>query len=168
MNKRKANDALNDAEFQEIIKDIFENEKVKEMKKYRIHGNTSCYAHCYDAAYFCYLACKKRGLDYKSAARAAMLHDFYLYDWRVKGTHIGKHGFTHPKKAYENASKIFELNNIEKDIILTHMWPLTFFTVPLYKESFILTIVDKQCAMAEIFRSFKYKINKIKNTKLVT
>jgi HD superfamily phosphodiesterase len=60
MDKRLAKQALEDTEFQEIIKDIFENEKVKEMKKYRIHGNTSCYTHCYDAAYYCYLICKKK------------------------------------------------------------------------------------------------------------
>lgn len=165
MNKKKAIEALNDLEFQEIIKDIFENEKVKEMKKYRIHGNTSCYAHCYDATYFCYLACKKRGLDYKSAARAAMLHDFYLYDWHVKGFHKGLHGFTHSQTAFENASKLFELNSIEKDMILTHMWPLTFLKFPMYKESFILTIVDKQCAIAENFRSIKYKLDKRKISK---
>ena len=165
MNKRKSNESLNDTEFQEIMKDIFENETVKEMKKYRIHGNTSCYAHCYDASYFCYLACKKLGLDYKSAARAAMLHDLYLYDWHVKGSHIGRHGFTHPKIAYEKASKLFKLNDLEKNMILTHIWPLTFFKFPLYRESFILTIVDKQCAIAEIFRSIKYKINKHKFAK---
>jgi uncharacterized protein len=157
MNKSKISEAQNNEEFQEILKDIFENDKVKEMKKYRIHGNTSCYAHCYDVAYFCYLYCKKHNLDYKSATRAAMLHDFYLYDWHVKGNHKGLHGFTHSQTAFDNASKIFELNSLEKDMILTHMWPLTFFKMPMYKESFILTIIDKQCAISESFKTLKYK-----------
>jgi uncharacterized protein len=86
-----------------------------------------------------------------------MLHDFYLYDWHVKGSHTGLHGFTHPKTAYENAVKIFTLNSLEKDMILTHMWPLTFFTMPLYKESFILTLVDKKCALSENFATIKFK-----------
>jgi hypothetical protein len=70
MNKTKTIMAQNDAEFQNIIKEICDNEKVNEMKKYKIHGNTSCYSHCYDVAYFMYLYCKKHNLDYISATRA--------------------------------------------------------------------------------------------------
>ena len=29
------------------------------------------------------------------------------------------------------------------------MWPVTFFSFPKYKESFILTLVDKYCALSE-------------------
>ena len=50
-------------EFQSIIKELINNETVQEMKKYRQHYETSCYEHCYIAAYYCYLICKKHDLD---------------------------------------------------------------------------------------------------------
>ena len=136
-------------EFQIILTDILENETVLKMKNFRQHFQTSCYDHCLTVAYYSYLWCKKLGLDYKSAARAAMLHDLFLYDWRKPrpdGKHF--HGFRHPRIALNNASKIFELNEIEKDIILKHMWPLTV-VLPKYKESYIITLADKYAALLE-------------------
>ena len=73
-----------DEEFKSILTPIINNETVQEMKNYRQHYETSCYDHCLQAAYYCYLICKKYNLDYKSATRAAMLHDLFLYDWRVR------------------------------------------------------------------------------------
>lgn len=138
----------NDKEFNYIIKDILENKKVNEMKNYIQHSDVSCFDHCYNCSYYCYKICKKMKLDYVSAARAAMLHDFFLYDWHIKNNRKGLHAFTHPMCAYENAKKEFNLNNIEKDIIIKHMWPVTL-SLPRYKESFILTLVDKYSACME-------------------
>ena len=149
-----------DEEFQEIIKDIIENLEVQKMKNYRVHGITTCYAHCYSVSYYCYLACKKRKLDYRSAARAGMLHDFYLYDWRVKDSHVRPHAFTHPFTAYQNAKRQFKLNWTEKEMILTHMWPVTFFTIPLCYEGFLLTFIDKKCAIHEFLSALKIKFVK--------
>ena len=59
----------NDEEFQEIVKDIIENKEFQKIKKLKVHGNTSLFDHCYAVSYFCYLTCKKKKLDYKSAAR---------------------------------------------------------------------------------------------------
>ena len=176
MNKKLENKIQNDIEFQDIIKDLTQNKIVQQMKKYRQHCNTDCFEHCYMASYYCYLICKKLKLDYKSAARAgmvhdlflydwrgskkklkldyksaargAMLHDLFLYDWRQKNGRKGLHAFTHPKYSYENASKIFALNQKEKDIIIKHMWPVTPVP-PRYMESFILTLVDKHCTLNE-------------------
>ena len=67
-------------EFDDIIRNIIENQKVQEMKKYKQHYETSTFDHCYMVSYYCYKVCKKLKLDYKSAARAGMLHDFFLYD----------------------------------------------------------------------------------------
>ncbi len=137
-----------DKEFTNIILDILKNETVMEMKQYKHHYETSCFDHCLIASYYCYQYCKKHNLDYISCARAAMVHDLFLYDWRKRQNgRKGLHAFTHPRTAYENASKLFELNDKEKDIILKHMWPVTLFSFPKYKESFILTLVDKRCAL---------------------
>lgn len=150
MNKKLEDKITKNIEFQDIIKNLIENKTVREMENYRQHFNTSCFEHCYVASYYCYKICKLLKLDYKSAARGAMLHDLFLYDWREKGNHSGFHAFTHGKTAYENASKIFELNKIEKDMIIKHMWPVTI-SFPRYLETFILTFVDKYCATRESF-----------------
>lgn len=140
---------FNDTEFLSIISDMINNKTVLEMKNFRQHCNTSCFDHCLVASYFCYKICKKYNLDYVSCARAAMVHDLFLYDWRKRQDgRKGLHAFTHPFTAYKNASSIFKLNEKEKDIILKHMWPVTF-KLPKYKESFVLTYVDKKCALLE-------------------
>ncbi len=149
----------NDKEFLKIINDLTTNETVKQMKNYRQHFDTSCYDHCLEVAYWSYLFCKKYNLDYISIARAGMLHDLFLYDWRHSHKELGKwHAFYHPKVAYNNASKLFILNNKEKDIILKHMWPVTFFHFPKYKESFILTITDKLSALKSCYDYYRSSV----------
>ena len=152
--------AKEDLEFQEIIKDIIENEEFQKTKEIHVHGNSNIFLHCYAVSYYCYLACKKRKLDYKSAARGALLHDFFLYNWRIPHSHKGPHAFTHPKVAYLNAKKQFELNWTEKNMILTHMFPVTLFAIPQCRESWILTLVDKSCAISEFYNAFKMKLKR--------
>ena len=156
--------AKQDSEFQEIIKDILENEEFQKTKNFYVHGKTTIFAHAYTVSYYCYLYCKKRNLNYKSATRGALLHDFYLYDWRVPDSHIRPHAFTHPKAAYINAKQQFELDWTQKDMILTHMFPVTLFTIPLCHESWILTLIDKSCAFAEFIDSVKLKFKKAVQT----
>ena len=69
-------------EFFTIIQDIISNETVQKMREYKQHCDTSCYDHCLHVAYYSYYWAKKMGLDYRSTARAAMLHDLFLYNWR--------------------------------------------------------------------------------------
>ena len=64
-------------EFQDIIYPLITNDTVQQMKNFKQHYETTCFEHCYTAAYHCYCICKKLNLDYKSATRAAMLH-FYM------------------------------------------------------------------------------------------
>ena len=130
------------------------------MKHYRQHCNTSCYKHCMQVAYFTYIACKKLKLDYISATRAAMLHDLFLYDWRKKYRDIefpGLHAFVHPQIALKNASQLFALNEMEKDIIAKHMWPVTF-GLPKYRESYIVTVMDKYSACLETYLYIRSKL----------
>lgn len=147
----------NNKEFQNIIQELITNDTVKQMKNYRQHYETTCFDHCYIAAYYCYIICKKYNLDYKSATRAAMLHDLFLYDWRVKNDRKGLHAFTHGKLACKNACKLFDLNEKEKDIIIKHMWPVTI-AFPKSIEGFILTFVDKYCAISESLEVVKSRL----------
>lgn len=153
-------------EFYSIIEDLIHNKTVKEMKNYRQHYNTSTFQHCLYVSYLNYKICKKLKLDYISATRAGMLHDLFLYDWRNsrKELHLdGYHAFVHPKIALKNALKVFDLNKKEQDIILKHMWPVTLFSIPKYKESFIITITDKYSALKESFIHYE-KLIKTRGT----
>lgn len=148
------------SEFREIVYDIITNSNVKALSEHIQHMNTSRFEHCQMVAYYTYLLCKKLGLDYVSAARGAMLHDFYFYDWRNKHVEGQKkfHAMRHPRIALTNALDLFELNDLEKDIIKKHMWPVTIIP-PGYIETLIVTFVDKYCATVEFFKYFKIKKN---------
>ncbi|MCF2555700.1 HD domain-containing protein [Faecalicatena contorta] len=141
-------------DFYKEIEDIARHPVVLRMKLYPHHGNTNCYQHCMNVAYYNYQWCRFLHLDARSAARAGMLHDLFLYDWHTHARKTGDHfhGLTHPDTACQNACKFFELNSVEKDIIRNHMWPVTFYRLPRTKEGWITTITDKYCGACETSR----------------
>lgn len=140
-----------DEEYMTCIQDLIYHEEVKSLEKFVQHKNTDRLQHSLSVSYKSFHICKKLGLDHVSAARGGLLHDFFHYDWREKEkSYEGMHGFAHPKIALENASKHFELNHRERDIIVKHMWPLTI-TIPKYKEAWVIIAVDKYCAVTEFF-----------------
>ncbi|MDD3225688.1 MAG: HD family phosphohydrolase [Clostridium sp.] len=139
-------------EYKECIADLIENEAVQSMKRFIQHSDLSCFEHCINVSYNSYLICRHLGLDYYAAARGGLLHDLFLYDWHITKHKNGLHAFSHPYAALKNANNYFELNDKEKDIIQKHMWPLTL-KLPKYKESFIVSFVDKYCAFAEVVRT---------------
>ena len=145
-------------EFKSIIKEIVNSDNFKKMKEIKQHRFTNCYDHSVNVATKCFIYAKKKKMkiDLHSLVRGALLHDFYLYDWRENKSKYKSHTYTHPRVALDNATREFgELNEIEKDIILSHMWPLTFFKFPKYKESFLVCFSDKICAIKEFFGRVK-------------
>lgn len=144
-------------DFINAIKDILTNEHVLQMKKFIQHGNTTCYQHCLNVAYYNYRLCKVFSLNWKAGARAGMLHDFFLYDWHSMGKGRYYHGFRHPAKALSNAKEIFSLSSTEKDMILNHMFPLTIYRIPKYRETYIITLSDKLCCALEFFSYYNPK-----------
>lgn len=152
----------NSGEFKSILEDILQNDTVREMQNFRHHYSTTCFDHCFKVALYNYIICKKLHIDYISATRAGMLHDLFLYDWRIPDPSRKKlHAFHHPRTALDNSLKLFDLNQVEQDIILKHMWPITIIP-PRYVESYITTFVDKYCALEE---SFIYYKNNLRNKK---
>lgn len=148
---------LKDIEYMECVKDILCSDIFKKLDGFVQHGTTSTMEHSIDVSYTTYLVCKKLKLDYKSAARAALLHDFYLYDWHrpVKETGAFFHGFTHPYKAAKNARKYFGITDAEADMIKTHMFPLTPIP-PLSKEGWVLTMADKSASVNEVIKNLRH------------
>jgi len=135
--------------FYECVGDLLTNDIVMELDSFSQHKGTSRLQHSINVAYYSFLTCYKLGLDYKSAARAGILHDLFLYDWREENNSAREHISAHPKAALENAKKITDLNRVEEDAILRHMWPMTIIP-PRFKESQIVSLVDKLCACAEV------------------
>lgn len=154
-NSKKYTSSYND--YVCCVKDLLKNETVCSMKHFKHHCNVSCLDHSINVSYTSYLICKFLKLDYNSAARGALLHDMFLYDWRITNLPNGKHAFVHPCIALKNANEISSLNFVEKDIIKKHMWPLTL-ALPKYKESFIVCLIDKYCASIEIIHFYKNRI----------
>ncbi len=149
--KNRLNKYLSNNEFHKYIGDLINNNSVLKLKSFTHHYFTTCYDHSIRVAYHNFIICKLLGLNAKAASRGGLLHDLYLYNRktyvRSKGEKL--HGFRHPHIALDNASKLFRLTKIEKDIIVKHMFPLTL-KFPKYPESYITTITDKYLCVAEI------------------
>ncbi|PKM56071.1 MAG: HD family phosphohydrolase [Firmicutes bacterium HGW-Firmicutes-5] len=137
--------------YQSCVKDMIKHEKVRSMEDYIAHYDVDTLAHSLFVSYWSFLICRKLKMDYRSAARGALLHDFYLYDWHIPNIREGLHGFTHPATSLTNAKKYFKISDLEKDIIIKHMWPLTILP-PKYKETYVVILVDKICATLETFK----------------
>lgn len=140
-------------EFYMIAKPIVETEIFQSQKAYKHHKYTNVYEHVLSVAYEAFLYAKRHnGYNLAAVVRGALLHDFYLYDRyapREQTHRKGLHGFTHPRVAKENANKYFDISEKEENIILSHMWPLTFFTFPRSKEAWLIVRIDKQIVRKE-------------------
>ena len=142
----------NNTDYIECVKDLYDSIEVKQMNEYIQHGTTTTLEHSINVSFLSYKIAKKLKMDYKSVARAGLLHDLFLYDWHLipkERKILKKHGFTHSKTALDNALKLFTLNEKEIDIILKHMWPLTLRKLPKYKESLLVCLVDKYSSIRE-------------------
>ncbi|MCX4365289.1 MAG: HD domain-containing protein [Bacilli bacterium] len=143
----------NEVSFEYIAKDILENKKFQKISTESHHGITRM-EHSLRVARFVYKIAKKLNLDYVSATRAAILHDFFTN--KEFGSHHGLiQGVVHPDIALSNAKGEFDINDIEANAIEAHMFPLSK-VVPKYRESWVLTAVDKGVA---IYEQALYKFN---------
>ena len=64
------------------------------------------------------------------------------------------YGFKHPYFAFRNADRDFKLNDIEKNVILRHMFPLTPIP-PACREAWIVCMADKYCSARETMYTVK-------------
>lgn len=137
-----------DEEFLSHISDLLEREEVQKLKHITQHYHSTRLDHSISVAYRSFCIGRKLNCDTRAIARAGLLHDLFYYDWRTTKFEEGSHAFVHPRIACENAEKLTELSELERDIILKHMWGATV-ALPKYKESFVVTLVDKYCACDE-------------------
>ena len=70
------------------------------------------------------------------------LKELHMSVWKRCSTYLSKH------KHLKNAEKYFKLTPLQKDIISKHMFPVTF-TPPKYKESLLVSLIDKYSSINE-------------------
>ncbi|MEG7531292.1 MAG: HD family phosphohydrolase [Hungatella sp.] len=147
---------VKNTEYLDCVRDILDDPIFRSMDQYLQHGDTTCKTHCIQVSYLAYQICKAWGWDYRSAARAGLLHDLFLYDWHTHAELTGEHfhGLTHPRVAMNNAVRYFDLSESEKNMILRHMWPLTPIP-PKYREGYALLYADKFCGLTEVISHAK-------------
>ncbi len=134
------------------VSDLIELPELNRLKIITHHINTTRYQHCVNVSYYSYLLCRLLKLNARSAARAGLLHDLFFYDRKEYNFNRSKgspsHSLYHSITALENAEKLTPITPLEKDMITKHMWPMTKGK-PSYGETYIITIIDKYCAVLE-------------------
>ena len=111
-------------EFCRTTEELLGSDAVRMMGRWKHHGHISTLDHSLFVAYCSYRAARALRLDETAAARAGLLHDLYLYDSRDTSAHPGWQCFDHPRAAARNAAELTALSEKERNIILSHMWPL--------------------------------------------
>ena len=141
--------------------DILCADSYRNAKKHVQHGNVSVFRHSMHVAEMSLKWARKLPIRFseKELVRGALLHDYFQYDWHGRKSEFPKifkmHGFTHAKRALENAKRDFDLGHIERDIIAKHMWPLTLRSVPKHRESWLVTAADKYVSLMETLHILK-------------
>ena len=137
-------------EFEKLINDIDHNKKFSLLKRELHHGITR-YDHSMRVARWTYKICNLFKMKNKDiTTRAALLHDFYINEDLNKVSSV-KALNVHPSKALENSKKFFEINSIQEDIIVNHMFPCTK-KLPKTKEGLLVSGVDKAVSTYEMLR----------------
>lgn len=108
----------NRIEYNNIIKDIINNDEFLKTKN-DIHHGSNKYDHLIRVSKMSYIISKTFKLDVESTTRGAILHDFFIGTRKEKEENSY---LNHPKTAVKNAKKYFEINEKEEDIIRTHMF----------------------------------------------
>ncbi len=152
--------------FSGLIEDIMSHSSVQDMKRINQHSkHISRFDHSLYVAYTSFVICHHLGLDSRAAARAGMLHDFHEHDSRYTSAAL-KLLFTHATHASKKASELFSLTKKEKNIIESHMWPITPHKLPKSREAYIINAVDTFCAMLEMVGYYKRSKKMVRLTAL--
>ena len=130
--------------------DILLTSHMQSEKQYMQHGSISVFDHSVGVACLCLIIAAYLNIqvDERALVRGALLHDYFLYDWHIPDKSHRLHGFTHAGCALQNAARDFQLGCIERDMIQKHMFPLNI-APPKYRESMIICVADKICAVCE-------------------
>jgi uncharacterized protein len=141
-------------EFYDLISDILCSNEFRQMKHHRHHVKSNARDHSIKVAFLCYLYHKKFSPDFelREFVRGALLHDYYLYDWHDRTPATRHHVIAHPRRALRNAKQKYpELSDMQRDMILHHMFPLTPMP-PTTRAGWLLWFYDKVAAIGDYRR----------------
>ncbi|WP_394404674.1 HD domain-containing protein [Streptococcus sp. 20-1249] len=150
----------NDPEYMEHVGHLLAAPKVQKLIDITHHYYSNRLEHSINVSYTSYRLAKKFGWDARSAARGGLLHDLFYYDWREQ-KFAKSHAWVHPRIALRNARKLTDINPIEEDIIVKHMFGATI-APPRYKETWIVTCVDKYWAVREATLPLRHRFKRRK------
>lgn len=146
-------------ELEEIYQTFLNDEKIKRMKDINMHRGSNCFEHSFKVAKKAirWANRSRRKINFQTLLIGAILHDYYLYDWRKDRSKKKRHGRNHPSIAAENASRDFAISKDIKYIIKTHMWPINSHSFPKTIEAKIVSMCDKAVTVGESLTSIKFK-----------
>ena len=143
-----------------IYQSFLNDEKILRMKNFKMHRGSNCYEHTFKVvkrSMHHVEISKKKNIDPEIVLLGAILHDYYLYDWREDRSKRKRHGHNHTQVAMENASRDFNISLEVKKVIGSHMWPINIKNYPKSREAKIVSINDKITALCESLTSVRYK-----------
>lgn len=145
-------------QLEEVYQSFLNDERILKMKEISMHRGSNCYIHSFKVAKLAI----KRALRHKKGNLytilvGAILHDYYLYDWRKDRSKMKHHMSHHPYIAAENAERDFGIHESIKKVIHSHMWPVNITDFPKTKEARIISNADKTIYLKEIICSKRFK-----------
>lgn len=143
-----------------LYQDLKARPEILAMQDFTAHRDTSVYWHSISVANLSLLFASRFHMSQKhirDLILAAMLHDFYLYDYHGRRVRNGWHAWTHPGTALANAMRLFDLSPAARNAIRSHMFPGTLFHMPLHAIGWIVSVTDKICAIFELFGSDRFR-----------
>ena len=162
-------------EFEEMTEDILRHPQFQALRSLCHHGGeNSLYDHLVDTAWRAYRLAGTFGLRperVRAVTRAALLHDFFGYDWRdeshrqmlrqYSGWNRLKqmHAFAHGPYAAKRASLYFALDDRQRAAIRSHMFPLA--SIPQNSEAWIVTLADKMVASREMSAAVRWRLRQL-------
>lgn len=152
---------LQDEKYLLIVKDILDNQEFNKIKNIEHHG-ISRYEHSLKVSYKAYRFALKHNLNYIEVARGGLLHDFFLSDDNRTAKDRFVSTFVHPKKALKKSSEEFKLTDLESNIIKSHMFPINI-CLPKHKESWLVSLMDKQIGTNEFSKKLGYRFSYVTN-----
>ena len=153
-----------DSEIEQLAGDILRDPRFLQLMQFSHHGaDNSVYDHSLAVARVAHRFARLMRLsgdETASVVRAALLHDFFGYDWhgdrfrRYLSRYSGwqrfrrMHAFVHGPLAASRARQAFGLTERECDAIACHMFPLA--ALPRTRLAWIITLADKAVASREM------------------
>ena len=152
---------LNEEEKQKLenlYQSFLHDEKVMRMKEIPMHRGSNCYYHSFKVAKKAIKnALRHKNVNLEVILVGAILHDYYLYNWRENKRLLKKHGKNHPYIAAQNAEQDFHISEKVQKAIKSHMWPINIKEFPNSKEARIISVADKTIALRESLTSKAHK-----------